>query len=67
MCSLLEVKFYSIQLVPDRVFWKDNAKEVILPTLTGQMGVLTNHIPLLAGLDTGCEFIFVNSFLHSFV
>lgn len=40
-------------IVPDRVFWKDNAKEVILPTLTGQMGVLTNHIPLLAGLDTG--------------
>nr|YP_010700306.1 ATP synthase CF0 subunit epsilon [Euglena undulata]WCH63450.1 ATP synthase CF0 subunit epsilon [Euglena undulata] len=40
-------------LVPDRIFWKDNAKEIILPTLSGQMGVLTNHIPLLTGLDTG--------------
>ena len=39
--------------VPDRVFWKDTAKEIILPTLTGQMGILTNHIPLLTGLDTG--------------
>lgn len=24
-----------------------------MPTLTGQMGVLKNHIPLLTGLDTG--------------
>lgn len=40
-------------IVPDRVFWKDNTKEIILPTLSGQMGVLTNHIPLLTGLDTG--------------
>nr|AKL79018.1 ATPase epsilon subunit [Euglena viridis] len=40
-------------IVPDRVFWKDTVKEIILPTLTGQMGVLTNHIPLLTGLDTG--------------
>jgi len=37
--------------VPDRIFWKDNAKEIILPTLSGQMGVLTNHIPLLTGLE----------------
>lgn len=40
-------------IVPDRIFWKDTAYEVILPTLSGQMGVLTNHIPLLTGLDTG--------------
>jgi len=40
-------------IVPDRVFWKDSAEEIILPTLTGQMGVLKNHIPLLTGLDTG--------------
>jgi len=40
-------------IVPDRVFWKDDAQEIIFPTLTGQMGVLENHIPLLTGLDTG--------------
>nr|YP_009145388.1 ATPase epsilon subunit [Cryptoglena skujai]AKL39013.1 ATPase epsilon subunit [Cryptoglena skujai] len=40
-------------IVPDRIFLRDNAHTIILPTLTGQMGVLTNHIPLLTGLDTG--------------
>lgn len=39
--------------VPDRVFWKNNAKEIILPTLNGQMGILKDHIPVLTGLDTG--------------
>jgi ATP synthase F1 epsilon subunit len=40
-------------ILPDRIFWKDNVKEVILPTLNGQMGVLKDHTPLLTGLDTG--------------
>lgn len=40
-------------ILPDRIFWKDNVNEVILPTLSGQMGVLKDHIPLLTGLDTG--------------
>lgn len=44
-------------IVPDRVFWTDNAKEIILPTLTGQMGVLKDHIPLLTGLDNGLVLI----------
>ncbi len=43
----------STLLVPDRVFWKDEVKEIILPTLSGQMGVLKGHIPLLTGLDIG--------------
>jgi len=43
----------STWLIPDRIFWKDSAKEVILPTLSGQLGVLTNHISLLTGLDIG--------------
>lgn len=51
-CTVFK-EIFSTFLVPDRVFWKDTAKEIILPTLTGQMGVLTNHIPLLTGLDTG--------------
>nr|YP_010700120.1 ATP synthase CF0 subunit epsilon [Colacium mucronatum]WCH63266.1 ATP synthase CF0 subunit epsilon [Colacium mucronatum] len=40
-------------IVPDRIFWKEEVKEIILPTLSGQMGVLKGHIPLLTGLDTG--------------
>ena len=40
-------------LVPDRVFWRGNVKEFILPTLTGQMGVLKDHIAVLTGLDIG--------------
>lgn len=40
-------------IVPDRIFWKSDAKEIILPTLNGQMGVLKDHIPILTGLDTG--------------
>jgi F-type H+-transporting ATPase subunit epsilon len=48
-------------IVPDRVFWKDNAKEIILPTLSGQMGVLKDHIPLLTGLDTGLLLIRLDS------
>lgn len=43
----------STRLVPDRIFWKDSTREIILPTLSGQIGVLKNHIPLLTGLDTG--------------
>ena len=41
----------------DYVFWKDTAEEIILPTLTGRMGVLTNHISALTGLDNGAMLI----------
>lgn len=40
-------------MCPDRVFWNATADEVILPTATGQMGVLKNHTPLITGLDIG--------------
>lgn len=40
-------------MAPDRVFWNASAEEIILPTNTGQMGVLTNHTPLITGLDIG--------------
>ena len=40
-------------MAPDRVFWNASADEIILPTNTGQMGVLTNHTPLITGLDIG--------------
>lgn len=44
-------------MTPDRVFWNDQAEEVILPTNTGQMGVLSNHAPLITALDIGVMLI----------
>jgi ATP synthase F1 epsilon subunit len=40
-------------LTPDRVFQKEEIEELILPTSTGQIGVLKDHAPLLTALDVG--------------
>ena len=40
-------------MTPDRIFSNQEAEEIILPTNTGQMGVLTNHAPLMTALDVG--------------
>nr|AYR05868.1 ATP synthase CF1 epsilon subunit [Lithothamnion sp.] len=40
-------------IAPDRTVWNANAEEVILPSSTGQLGILTGHIPLLTALDIG--------------
>jgi len=40
-------------LTPDRVFRKKEAEEIILPTSTGQVGILRGHAPLLTALDIG--------------
>lgn len=40
-------------IAPDRTVWDDQAEEVILPSITGQLGILTGHAPLLTALDTG--------------
>nr|YP_009294223.1 ATP synthase CF1 epsilon subunit [Palmaria palmata]AOM67663.1 ATP synthase CF1 epsilon subunit [Palmaria palmata] len=40
-------------IAPDRTVWDAIAKEIILPSSTGQLGVLTGHIPLLTALDIG--------------
>jgi len=40
-------------LTPDRVVCTTNAEEVILPGLTGQVGVLEDHAALITALDTG--------------
>ena len=45
-------------LTPDRVFWNQEADEIILPTNTGQMGVLTNHAPIITALDIGIMSIY---------
>ncbi|MEO1393757.1 MAG: ATP synthase F1 subunit epsilon [Cyanobacteria bacterium J06634_5] len=40
-------------VAPDKTVWDDEAEEVILPSTTGQMGILGGHAPLLTALDTG--------------
>jgi F-type H+-transporting ATPase subunit epsilon len=40
-------------LTPDRIFKNEEAEELILPTSTGQIGVLLGHAPLITALDIG--------------
>lgn len=40
-------------MTPDKIFWDEEAEEIILPTNTGQMGVLSKHAPLITALDIG--------------
>jgi F-type H+-transporting ATPase subunit epsilon len=38
---------------PDKTVWDAAAEEVVLPSTTGQLGILSGHAPLLTALDTG--------------
>ncbi len=40
-------------IAPDKTVWDSEAEEVILPSTTGQLGILSGHAPLLTALDTG--------------
>jgi F-type H+-transporting ATPase subunit epsilon len=40
-------------ITPDKVVWDADAEELILPSSTGQLGILTGHAPLLTALDIG--------------
>ena len=40
-------------LIPNRVICKIKADEIILPGLTGQIGILSGHAALITALDTG--------------
>lgn len=40
-------------ITPDQTIWDDNAEEIILPSTTGQLGILKDHAPLLTALDIG--------------
>nr|YP_009367620.1 CF1 epsilon subunit of ATP synthase [Pseudocharacium americanum]YP_009367709.1 CF1 epsilon subunit of ATP synthase [Ignatius tetrasporus]ARK14552.1 CF1 epsilon subunit of ATP synthase [Pseudocharacium americanum]ARK14641.1 CF1 epsilon subunit of ATP synthase [Ignatius tetrasporus] len=44
-------------MTPDKIFLNQQVEEIILPTNTGQMGVLTNHAPLITALDIGVMLI----------
>jgi F-type H+-transporting ATPase subunit epsilon len=51
-------------MTPDEIFWNEQAEEIILPTNTGQMGVLTNHAPIITALDIGVMSIRTNKDGH---
>jgi len=40
-------------LAPDQSIYDGTADEVILPSLTGQMGILTGHVTMLTALESG--------------
>ncbi|NJL85179.1 MAG: F0F1 ATP synthase subunit epsilon [Leptolyngbyaceae cyanobacterium SM1_1_3] len=40
-------------IAPDKTVWDSEAEEVILPSTTGQLGILGGHAPLLSALDIG--------------
>jgi F-type H+-transporting ATPase subunit epsilon len=40
-------------IAPDKTVWDSSAEEVILPSTTGQLGILSGHAPLLTALGTG--------------
>lgn len=44
--------FISIN-IPSQIVYKNTVAEIILPTITGQMGVLKDHLPTLVALDIG--------------
>ena len=54
-------------MAPDRIFLESKVEEIILPTNTGQIGVLSNHTPLLTGLDIGVMLVRENKEWESIV
>jgi F-type H+-transporting ATPase subunit epsilon len=40
-------------LAPDKSVFDGKADEVILPSTTGQLGILTGHVSMLTALDSG--------------
>jgi F-type H+-transporting ATPase subunit epsilon len=47
-------------IAPDKTVWDSSAEEVILPSTTGQLGILTGHAPLLSALDIGVMRVRIN-------
>ena len=40
-------------ITPDKTVWDDSIEEVVLPSTTGQLGILGGHAPLITALETG--------------
>lgn len=47
-------------IAPDTIVWNAKAEEIILPSSTGQLGILSGHIPLLTALDIGVMRVRIN-------
>jgi F-type H+-transporting ATPase subunit epsilon len=39
--------------IPSQIAYKNTVAELVLPTITGQMGVLSGHLPTIVALDIG--------------
>lgn len=40
-------------ITPEEVIWNTTAQEAVLPSMTGQIGVLQNHASLITAVDIG--------------
>ncbi len=40
-------------ITPDSTVWDDLVEEIVLPSTTGQLGILSGHAPLITALDIG--------------
>jgi len=40
-------------ITPERVIWSDTSDQVVLPAITGDLGILKDHAPLVTVLDAG--------------
>ncbi|ACK67618.1 ATP synthase F1, epsilon subunit [Rippkaea orientalis PCC 8801] len=40
-------------ITPDKIVWDGDVEEAILPSTSGQLGILPSHAPLLTNLDIG--------------
>nr|YP_010318616.1 ATP synthase CF1 epsilon subunit [Corydalis trisecta]YP_010422453.1 ATP synthase CF1 epsilon subunit [Corydalis lathyrophylla]YP_010474492.1 ATP synthase CF1 epsilon subunit [Corydalis trachycarpa]QHE65900.1 ATP synthase CF1 epsilon subunit [Corydalis trisecta]UFP91513.1 ATP synthase CF1 epsilon subunit [Corydalis trisecta]ULX45319.1 ATP synthase CF1 epsilon subunit [Corydalis trisecta]USG57788.1 ATP synthase CF1 epsilon subunit [Corydalis lathyrophylla]UVH68779.1 ATP synthase CF1 epsilon len=45
--------FHLCVLTPNQIVWDAEAKEIVLSTNSGQIGVLPNHAPIATALDIG--------------
>jgi len=47
-------------ITPERLILEEMVDEVVVPTTEGEIGILTDHIPLVAGLKSGEILAFSN-------
>ena len=40
-------------ITPGKTVWDDTVEEIVLPSTTGQLGILGGHAPLLTALEVG--------------
>jgi len=40
-------------ITPEKIIWNDTSDQVVLPAVTGDLGILKDHAPLVTVLDAG--------------